>query len=511
MIVICSENSFKSKWVSLEILSFKINHTNHDIIPILIDGSPESSIPESLLNIFKQEPWAPDFRKVKTSLKIKNDKHNWYHLIASIYDLERAVVENREIKKKINKGIIVLLFSIFIFGLSLFLNHQNSIINIETLKKKSLEFVTKAENAQDVEEALNYSLLAVESYQTPESVKKLHEALENLFTQIETRYSEGKDESNNKHYSTLKGSFVAISKSNSKLFIASPLGSSIIYNIVTGQQQKFSSERYNAYIFAEFNNNGDIIATVDSHEKVSIWSLKGNEINLISRTDSLPGHFEVEQLLFSGNENLLLVKQMKGITLINVNDGKIFKTIDSGPIGNIEFDTKRKIFFEPGDGVTSPRVWSFITGEKIWEPKNKNDVYSFVRFINNDNTIVLKKEDHLLSISEDESIIIRDSLLFITLDKTNNVLSTELKDIREMTYNYAKSQNSTSIRKIPVFTKAKELVNIWNIKSKPPTIIKSIDLFSNDIAKLEADKKIFYDSTTVQIELIIAKRWLGYK
>ena len=627
LIVICSENSFKSKWVSTEILSFTTTHTKNDIIPVLIGESPESSFPEALLNIFGEEPWAPDFRAVKTSLKIKNDKQNWYHLLAAIYNLDRAVIEKREIRKRINKGIIILLVSILILTSGFFYNQQRSLANVENLKKKSLEFVTKAENATDVEEALNYSVLAVEAFETPESKDKLYKALDDLFLKIRKRYSKSvNDSNNNAHFSTRNGALVTIDKLHTKLFIASPLGSSVLYDFLTGEQQVFSGERYNAYTQVEFNQNGDLLATVDSHEKINIWSLKEKEIHLVSMVDSLPGKYGVEQLMFSGDNNLLLVKQMEGITFIKVKDGKIFKSINKRNFSSTSFqsDAKLEKFVDPGDIMASATVWSFITGDEIWESKSEKDRYTYIGFNNKDNEVILKKKVDLTPMFDDTSIIMRDSFLIIKFDKNDKVLSTRLEDSRELTYNYMIENfdigflndviatrltylypgrftdyfNKIAINKIAntviiyrddvagyffsldslklkdsialkdfsigstkfsisndiailagyckdslcsnilvwslrekkyisgffydgldtwisnngmqLVTKANDAVNIWNINNRKPVIIKSIDLFTSDITKLDADEKIFYDTTTVQQEIKIAKRWLAH-
>jgi tetratricopeptide (TPR) repeat protein len=120
MIVICSPNARKSQYVNDEIRRFaEIRGADH-IIPVLLLGIPnneakpgqeeEMAFPEALCEVQKM-PLATDYRGFN-SQKDKVNKgrfeSQWYMILANLYDLKRAEVEQREKKKQVRRRNITI-------------------------------------------------------------------------------------------------------------------------------------------------------------------------------------------------------------------------------------------------------------------------------------------------------------------------------------------------------------------------------------------------------------------
>ena len=140
LIVICPPDSRKSKYVNEEIEQFSLSNDPEDIIPILLKGIPnnearpgqeeEMAFPEALYKVMKM-PLAVNYlgfdaRKNKLNKGIYSD--SWFSLLASIYDLRRSEVEQREKRRKarirkvnysiLSGSILVLSFLIVLIWIS---------------------------------------------------------------------------------------------------------------------------------------------------------------------------------------------------------------------------------------------------------------------------------------------------------------------------------------------------------------------------------------------------------
>lgn len=112
LIVICTPDARGSKYVDDEIERFAQLHDAINIIPILLSGMPESEVdtgqdmalafPESLIKA-KEKPLAIEYRGFKAS-KQKINKGGfegaWFTLLANLYGISRAEMEQREKNKQ---------------------------------------------------------------------------------------------------------------------------------------------------------------------------------------------------------------------------------------------------------------------------------------------------------------------------------------------------------------------------------------------------------------------------
>ncbi len=138
LIVICSPNARKSKYVNDEINRFVDFNDPHNIIPVLIDGIPnneaikgeedDKAFPDSLCESLKM-PLAINYKDID----LKKDKINrgvyenqWYTLLSNIYGLSREEIEQRDKRRKQKQtrllvtlviSIILILSSLTIFAL----------------------------------------------------------------------------------------------------------------------------------------------------------------------------------------------------------------------------------------------------------------------------------------------------------------------------------------------------------------------------------------------------------
>jgi WD40 repeat protein len=122
LILICSPNACKSKFVNPEIEGFLSLHEEHgaeNIIPVLFAGTPnnevkpgqeeEACFPQALMNVLKM-PLAvnyKDFRPEKDKITKGVFYDSWYTLLANLYGISRTELEQRDKKRRTRRRIIL--------------------------------------------------------------------------------------------------------------------------------------------------------------------------------------------------------------------------------------------------------------------------------------------------------------------------------------------------------------------------------------------------------------------
>jgi hypothetical protein len=111
LIVICSPNARASSFVNDEIQRFTQVHSDEDLIPVLIAGSPEptdpandadTAFPAALCERLEL-PLASDYRAFdpkSSKLRSARYRRSWYKLLADICNCSRAEIEKREERRK---------------------------------------------------------------------------------------------------------------------------------------------------------------------------------------------------------------------------------------------------------------------------------------------------------------------------------------------------------------------------------------------------------------------------
>lgn len=127
LIVICSPNARRSRYVNQEIAAFLESHEPKSIIPILLSGRPnneseanpdEHAFPEALCSAL-QMPLALDFTEFEPRNKVHRGRYrdSWYTLLAKIFGAERAEIERVDAKRQARRRAIFAAVSVAIIAL----------------------------------------------------------------------------------------------------------------------------------------------------------------------------------------------------------------------------------------------------------------------------------------------------------------------------------------------------------------------------------------------------------
>lgn len=150
MIIICSLEAPKSKYVNDEIRRFAEARGADNIVPVLLSGIPnneatpgqedEMAFPETLCKVQKM-PLATDYRDFNSQKDRVNKgrfESQWYMILANIYDLSRAEVAQREKKRQVHRrNITIGIVSAVILALSALLVYA-LISRQEAIKQRDL-------------------------------------------------------------------------------------------------------------------------------------------------------------------------------------------------------------------------------------------------------------------------------------------------------------------------------------------------------------------------------------
>ncbi|MEH6455897.1 MAG: toll/interleukin-1 receptor domain-containing protein [Cocleimonas sp.] len=181
LIVICSPNSARSKWVDAEIRKFKSRGPSAKVLAIIVDGKPDSTDPEVMcfapsmlvkvnddgeLTNVPDEPLAPDANKEPFNRLI-------VRIVAGLLGVEFDTLWQREQrrlrKQRIQIGIAVVLAVIGIgTGSIMYIEseHQRDLAEQEQLRTESINLALSSQTAMDehkVDDALVYTLDALPS------------------------------------------------------------------------------------------------------------------------------------------------------------------------------------------------------------------------------------------------------------------------------------------------------------------------------------------------------------
>lgn len=203
LIVVCSPNARRSKYVNDEIRIFAQAHGMSDVIPVLASGipnneaksgdDPEMAFPAALAERLKI-PLACDYRGFDPAsnkwTSIKKYEQSWFQLLANIYDCSRDEIDQREQRRQRQQRIrwtsaAVTVGSILLVagGIALFQRQkaatEHAVAEFErrTAESERLGAQSMQQADKDPNEALRLALAAVGSHETEQSVSALRLAL----------------------------------------------------------------------------------------------------------------------------------------------------------------------------------------------------------------------------------------------------------------------------------------------------------------------------------------------
>ena len=105
LVVICSPNAVASPWVAKEISTFLETHTRKNIIPVLIEGNPQTSFPKALLS--GAEHGAADVKGSSIKEILKNTRRELPRIAAPILGCSYAELVQRQRAYKNRRAAVI--------------------------------------------------------------------------------------------------------------------------------------------------------------------------------------------------------------------------------------------------------------------------------------------------------------------------------------------------------------------------------------------------------------------
>jgi WD40 repeat protein len=341
LLVICSPEARKSTYVNDEIRRFAKIKGADNIIPLLLSGAPnneldsnqeaEMAFPEALCEVMSMPlaiNWLgfdPNRNRVNKGVYLEA----WYATLAKIFDVTRAVIEQRERRRRLRArrimfavltGSVLVLSGLLIWAL---ISRSQAVEARETAEMRRKLAVSRQLAAQSfalmpnrLDLALLLSLKAYDVNDTVESRNSLLTALQYIpnltaFLNLE----------NNDPVACL-----AFSPNGKMLAVGN--GSRVsLWDPQTGQKFGMPLTAEESIQSLAFSPNGELLAAGGSYQKVTIWNTHTGE-QLRTLTASIwmeePGVFHIA---FSRDAKTLAVHAMGSVELFDVKEGKNRGTI----------------------------------------------------------------------------------------------------------------------------------------------------------------------------------------
>ncbi len=190
LVVVCSQHTPQSQWVSREIETFRQLGRGDHILPLLIEGEPENSFPGQLSDALSEraEPLAADVRASSLTSSLRKLQREKLRIIAPILAVDFAELEQREVKRRrlraatgiaLVLAIVLAIAGVWYQGL-LSTQEQTEVAEAEarTARSGNLSDLARAQLDSDLSLSLLLSVEANRSALTIQSRSSLLEALQ---------------------------------------------------------------------------------------------------------------------------------------------------------------------------------------------------------------------------------------------------------------------------------------------------------------------------------------------
>lgn len=438
LIVVCSTAAYQnSYWLNREIDYFAAVHEPGNIIPVLIDGRPnteaerikkiqESAFPSALVAQIS-EPWSVDFRKINnTSKKIQGEKNDWYHLLSCIYKVERSEIEQRERKRKIRRNIFISMLAVLILS-SLWLFRQ------QYQEKQSLETAEKARRAFEKERSLNRGVLYL-----PESAKLAIEAVKlsptpqsrDVLKLICNAYFDFVSEG--RKYSQWQ--LQCMDAACEHIAVATDFGKGYIVDVKTEKTVSLCGNLFPHDLF-EFSPDGKyILCYTYAGSAIQVWTSANGELlgNFENETTSMEGL----AISFTPDGSGFVVSQSsEPLSVRKYQNLKQSKKIEGTYNFSFVFHPSGNYFVAFANNHvedTSIRICNGLNGNKIWSYNVKNCYSDFSLLTNHGSRLI----SH---ISEEDSNYFTTGIFltyYLVIDLDKNGMPLNIKRIIEKDFDY---------------------------------------------------------------------------
>jgi len=463
LIVICSPESRKSKFVNDEIQKFTKKNSPLNILPILVDGIPNNqatpenehlkAFPESLVEALEM-PLAvsfvdTDWRKLSFTKDILRGA--WYSILAKMYDINRDKIERRDIeKRKRKRNQRIFLLSVFLLTIAgLFVWG----VKKELKNKRLLAFDNSYTQAKIFEEKAGRSAQqqSVSGYQKAwlYTLAALKQNIDTTDTKKNLKESKAR----------LQRKAISIGASIEQQLWVSPLSPDKTEKLIVSPSGLYTATTHkNGKIFLWNNQRGEQIYSWLSGT-INSLSFSPDDQYMISCSDSVLTLWSIDQDF----DTVTKVKthKDKGISLVSINpDSKIaaycasdtikYWKFDCGFIPDVFCDTLKigikgtkdikQLAFTPGGAMI------FVSGKsgtnKVeLENKSRNDINTDIKiavastkniiaYVDSNNievNIWNFEQNRLLKINEEARAIIEmDSVEHLAFNKTADKLAIAL-------------------------------------------------------------------------------------
>lgn len=393
LIVICSPDARKSKYVNDEIRRFaEIHGSKNNIIPILISGIPnneampgqeeEMAFPEALCE-GRKVPLA----RIYLGFDLRKDKvdrggfsGSWYTILADIYDISRSEIEQRDKKKQARRrritigivsGVIVALSAALVLTL---ISRQEAIEQRKIAQEKKQEAEKaavkerKAKKAEKEQREKAEESDKVAKIQRDEAIRQRKVAIEQKNIAISRE---------------LAASAMSLLKVDLELSVLLSM-EAVKFSPTTQAENALRQSLQNSHALAvmhghtgivtsaSFSPNGKYVVTASYDKTARIWDATSRKSLKVLR-----GHTDsVENAVFSPDGQYLVTASHDGTARIwDVATGESLKVLRG------HTDIVRGAVFSPdGKSVVTAswdktaRIWEAATGQSMSELRGHTDI-----------------------------------------------------------------------------------------------------------------------------------------
>lgn len=175
----------------------------------------------------------------------------------------------------------------------------------------------------------------------------------------------------------IDGNSIGFSPDSKKLAISS-FEKIILFDVLTWETEKIFNSSKESFNIVTFSPNGSVIATGSLQNELKLWDVDNRKLIKSFGSESI----DVDKLVFTPDGNILISGSPRGISLWDVNEGKLIKIISTerpislaiSPLGNIlASGEKSRLGLEGGLGVN---LWNISTGKKYKSILKNKSIYS---------------------------------------------------------------------------------------------------------------------------------------
>ncbi len=362
LIVICSPDARKSRYVNIEIDYFIKNLNNRKVLTVLSRGLPnketenenEKAFPKALFAIYNN-PLSSDYRDFTIGVsKIRRGlyKGEWYKLISNLFDKRRDEIEERDKKRSVRRrriSTVLILSLIFVLStLTLFAFNERNKAENNAIKYQARSLANSAQLNINLE-PMDALKTALEAYEMDPTSTLTQQALMRTYYEIE-------------HYKRISTNYnitaLAIAPDENYILSGGYGKYAHLWNMNGDIVQSFGGS-YTHITDVDYSPCGDKVLVVSYHRGAQLYTKNGELIHSFE---------DFNEPLFAGvfspdcNE-ILLGGISSGVVKYRINGDKDTSYDYSGNVQSVCYS--RDGSFIAAGGWDGAKIWHAKSGELI--------------------------------------------------------------------------------------------------------------------------------------------------